>query len=240
MHKSTQEEKGGGYLTNLFLGDSIKLLKDLPKESIDLVVTDPPYHTISGGKHTSKGQPCGILAKNDGRLFRYNDLPFSEWLPLVYGVMKNHSHIYVMINSLNLCSLISEMERAGFGVHNILVWEKNNCTPSRWYMKNCEYVVFGHKGSAKPINNCGSKTVHHYNNIKGNKLHPTEKPIQLMEYYISNSSDVGDTVLDPFMGSGSVGVACNNLGRSFVGMEIDYEYFKVALERVEDKMEVVV
>ncbi len=228
------EQPEGDRLNRLLLGDCTKVMEQLPNESIDLVVTDPPYHSISGGHHKGKGQPCGILAKNDGRLFEHNDISFKEWLPSVYRVMKQGTRIYVMINSLNLCELVQEMCSAGFGVHNILVWEKNNCTPSRWYMKNCEYVVFGHKCTAKPINDCGSKTVHLCNNVTGNKLHPTEKPVALMEYYISNSSVRGDTVLDPFMGSGSVGVACNNLGRKFIGIEIDEKYYNIAKERIGD------
>ena len=99
-------------------------------------------------------------------------------------------------------------------------------------MKNCEFVVFAHKGSAKQINNCGSKAVHRFNNVVGNKVHPTEKPIELMKFYISNSSSKGQTVLDPFMGSGSVGSACKELGRNFIGIEIDEEYYKIAKERI--------
>ncbi len=219
-------------MNNLYLDDCLKVLPMLPENSIELVVTDPPYRTISGGHHQGKGQPCGILEKNDGRLFRYNDISFRQWLPLVYRVMKPKSHIYVMINSLHLCELVSEMNNAGFKVHNILVWEKNNCTPSRWYMKNCEFVIFARKGSAKKINNCGSKAEHRFNNVVGNKVHPTEKPVELMKFYISNSSSEGQTVLDPFMGSGSVGSACKELGRNFIGIEIDEEYYKIAKERI--------
>lgn len=102
-------------------------------------------------------------------------------------------------------------------------------------MKNCEYVLFLRKGKAKYINNISSKTVHKFNNIKGSKLHPTEKPIDLLEFYISNSSQEDDIVLDPFMGSGSTGVACKNLSRQFIGIEIDEKYFKIANKRILDE-----
>lgn len=99
-------------------------------------------------------------------------------------------------------------------------------------MKNCEYVIFAKKGNAKFINNCGSKTVH---KVKGNKTtsHPTEKPIELMKMYVLNSSIENNTILDPFMGSGTTGVACVNTNRNFIGIEMDDKYFEIAKERIE-------
>ena len=137
-----------------------------------------------------------------------------------------------MTNTINLEKYLTLARETGFGLHNVLIWEKNNCTPNRWYMKNCEYILFLRKGKAKRINNVGSKTVHSFDNIIGNKNHPTEKPVSLMEYYITNSSNVGDTVLDPFMGSGSTGVACLNTNRNFIGMELDKNYFEIARKRI--------
>jgi len=87
-------------------------------------------------------------------------------------------------------------------------------------MRNCEYVLFVRKGKAKYINNIGaSKTVHRFNNIIGNKKHPTEKPVELLEFYINNSSKEGDLVIDPFSGSGATGIACINTNRKFVLIE---------------------
>lgn len=105
-------------------------------------------------------------------------------------------------------------------------------------MKNCEYILFLRKGNAKYINNIGqSKTVHRFNNITGKKAHPTEKPVDLLEFYIKNSSNVGDVVLDPFMGSGSTGVACINTKRNFIGIELDEKYFNIAKERIDKSTE---
>ena len=85
-------------------------------------------------------------------------------------------------------------------------------------MKNCEYVFLLRKGKAKWINNIGArKTVHRFNNIISNKTHPTEKPVELMRFYIENSSNENDIVLDPFMGTGSTGVACIEKNRRFIG-----------------------
>ena len=137
-----------------------------------------------------------------------------------------------MTNTINLENYLAIARKVGFGLHSVLVWEKNNVTPSRWYMKNGEYTLFLRKGKAKTINNVGSKMVHRFDNIIGNKRHPTEKPVELMELYVGNSTKEGDIVLDCFMGSGSTGVACKNLNRNFIGIEIDENYFNIAKERI--------
>ena len=100
-------------------------------------------------------------------------------------------------------------------------------------MKNCEYTLLLRKGSSKYINDIGgSKTAHKFENIIGNKVHPTEKPTDLMEFYVKNSSNEGDVVLDMFMGSCSTGVACVNTNRNFIGIELDENYFSIAENRI--------
>lgn len=210
----------------------MNVLKNISDNSIDLVVTDPPYKVISGGKPHKKGQPSGMLSKNDGKIFKYNNIKPEVWMPEVYRVLKEGTHCYIMTNTINLEDYLRIARECGFGLHNVLSWEKNNCTPSRWYMKNGEFTLFLRKGKAKAINNPGSKMIHSFDNIIGNKIHPTEKPVELMKFYIENSSSVGDIVLDPFMGSNSTGRACRELDRKFIGIEIDDEYFKVDQEEM--------
>lgn len=229
-------------MIDLRKGDCLEIMKDIPDKSIDLIVTDPPYRTISGGNNTPKwlsGYGNSVLYKNDGKIFKHNDINHKEWLKETYRVLKDNSHIYIMTNLLNLFTLKNIAEEVGFKIHNLLVWEKNTCNANRWYMKNCEYILFMRKGKAKSINNASSKTVHKFNNIVGTKKHPTEKPIELMELYISNSSKEGNIVLDPFMGSGSTGVACLNTGRNFIGIELDENYFEIAKNRIENASSIV-
>ena len=219
----------------LFKGDCLDIVKQLKSESVDLVVTDPPYRTISGGNKSRKwinGYGSSVLHRNDGKIFDYNNIDHKAWLSECYRVLKDGTHLYVMSNLLNLFDLKDIAESVGFSLHNLLVWEKNTANANRWYMKNCEYVLFFRKGQAKTINNPSSKSVHKYTNPVGNKLHPTEKPVELMELYVSNSSKEGALVLDPFMGSGTTGVACKHLHRNFIGVEIDEKYFNVAQERI--------
>lgn len=239
--------------------DCLNLLKSLGNNSIDLVVTDPPYKIISGGctKKAGKNETAGILNKRDipkndlkrkwlnknnvdfvktGNLFKHNTIEFKDWISEVYRVMKEQTHAYFMANDRNLYALIHEAQNAGFKLQNVLVWKKNNATPNKYYMKNCEFVVMFRKGKAKNINKMGSKSVIEVNNIIGNKLHPTEKPVELLEILIKNSTNVGDTVLDPFVGAGSSGIAAISLGRDFIGSEIDPEYFEIAEKRIYEAM----
>ena len=194
--------------------------------TVDCIVTDPPYRVISGGNKNTNA-PKGCLKANDGKIFKFNDLPEEEWFPKIYEVLRDPGHAYIMINTLNLERYLTLARKAGFKLHNLLIWEKNNVLPNRFYMKNVEYILFLRKGKAFSINNKGSKTCHKFTNLQG-RDHPSEKPVPLMEFYISNSSQEGETVLDFTMGSGSVGRACQNLNRNFIGIELDPEYYALA------------
>jgi len=220
----------------LYNGDTLEVMNELIAKGIvvDAIITDPPYKVISGGRPKSKGQPSGLLSKNDGKIFKHNNLSEEEWFPKIFKILKEGGHCYIMTNTINLERYLRLARKAGFKLHNLLVWEKNNCTPNRWYMKNCEYTLFLRKGKAKKINNVGSKTVHKFNN-NFDKSHPSEKPIELMSLYVENSTNKGETVMDFTMGSGTTGVACKNLNRSFIGIELDKEYFNIAKKRIEDK-----
>lgn len=215
----------------LYNDDYLNVLKDIEDNSIDLVVTDPPYEVITGGRNGGvKGKPSGILTENKQLM---KSIPKADlWLSECFRVMKDGTHIYIMTNTLNLTNYLNIINDVGFKLHNLLVWNKNNTTPNRWYMKNCEYVIFGRKGAAKAINNPSSQTVHSFDNIIGNKQHQTEKPVDLMKFYVENSSNIGETVLDPFMGSGSTGVTCKELNRNFIGIELDKQYFDIATKRI--------
>jgi len=219
----------------LLQGDCLELMKEIEDQSVDCVVVDPPYRlnkSTGSMTSTSKSEKWqGLIKAGDKRAGIMNDTLFSEWLPLVYNTMKSQSHIYIFVNDKNLADLMNEMNKVGFGIHNVLVWKKNNATPNRWYMKNGEFIVFGRKGKAKPINNLGSKSIIEINNIR-NKIHPTQKPIELLQMLITNSTDRGDVVFDCFMGSGSTGIACLNTNRRFIGMELDEHYFEVASKRI--------
>lgn len=217
----------------LIYGDCLHYMKsEMRDNSIDLIVTDVPYKVISGGRPKKDGQPSGILSKNDGKIFKNNNIKPSEYMGELYRVLKNNSHCYIFINFINLKEMMEEAEKVGFKLHTLLVWKKNNKTPSRWYMKNQEYILFMRKGKAKAVKDGGIGHVLEFDNILGNKDHPCVKPVDLLELLISNSSNEGDVVFDPFMGSANCGVACLNLNRKFVGCEIDKQYSDIAYNKI--------
>lgn len=231
-------------MIDLRYGDCLELMKNIPSESIDLVVTDCPYHIISGGctNIPRKDEPSGIFNHRNtftqanaksGKLFDNNDIKFIDWLPDVYRVLKPNTHCYIMINARNLKELQQEAEKVGFKFQNILIWDKGNATPNRYYLNAYEMILMLRKGNAKNINNMGTKNIISIKNIIGNKLHPTEKPVELNKILIKNSSNENDLILDPFMGAGSCGLACKESNRNFIGIEIDEKYYAIAKQRIE-------
>ena len=223
-------------INKIYNMDCLEGFKQIPDNSIDLVVTDPPYKVISGGNKDrgTNGFPNSVLNRNDGKIFDFNDIDMKDWIPEIYRILKENADFYCMTNVINLEEVLRIGRESGFKLHNILVWDKGSCNPNRWYMKNCEFTIFFYKGEAKTINNPSSKQVHMIKNIVGNKNHPTEKPVELFEMYIENSSNKGDLVLDPFMGSGSAAVACKKCGRNYLGFEIDPKYYEVCQERLDE------
>lgn len=199
----------------------------------DLLVTDPPYALTSGGKNT--GEFRGIFATgkydNSGEIMtRTMDWP--ETMTVLHGLTKPDSDAYVMCNDKNVRDALNAAHDARWKFHNLLVWQKNNVIPNRWYSKHLEFVMYLYKGKAKAINNKSSRQLSAVNNSK-ECGHPTGKPVELLLQYIENSSQPGDVVIDPFMGRGSTGAACVRSCRRFIGVEIDSEHFEKACERIE-------
>ena len=228
-------------MNRLLCGNCIELLKEINDNSVDLCVTDPPYKlnkTTGSMTSSSKTESWqGMLKAGDKKANIQNDISFKDWLSEIYRVLKEQSHFYVFVNDKNVQEMLNEATRVGFKLHNILVWKKNNCTPNRWYMKNCEFVLFFHKGKSFTIHNLGDNQLLEVQNISGrNKLHPTQKPVELLEKLILNSSNIGSIILDPFMGSGSTGVACMNTNRKFIGIELDDTYFGIAEKRIAESL----
>ena len=237
-------------LDKIYNEDCLEGMKRIPDGTVDLVVTDCPYKICSGGctksvpEYAERG---GILTHRrtekrtdwvddvrTGKMFQDNEIAFDEWLPIVYAKLKEQAHCYIMVNSRNLKELQQKAEAAGFQFHNLLIWDKGNATPNRWYMQAFECILFLRKGKAFNINNLGTSTILRVPNIKGNKRHPTEKPVNLMKILIENSSHVGGVILDPFLGSGTTAVAALMEHRHFIGFETDKEYFNIAQGRIDD------
>ena len=224
-------------MNNMLLNQDVReVFKTIPDNSIDLVVTDPPYKTTSRGNAGTSG---GMLQKEinkKGQVFKHNNIKPQEYIPELYRVLKDGSHCYIMTNHVNLQEMINVATESGFKFVKCLIWDKGNKIMGQYYMSSFEYILFLRKGKAKRINNCGTADILRVPNIKlkgedGKNLHDTEKPVELMKIMIDNSSNEGDIVFDPFMGIGSTGVACLELNRRFIGVELDEQYFPIAKYR---------
>lgn len=207
-------------------GDCLELMKNIPDGSIDLVVTDPPYGMgFVSNRRKEKYNPI----KNDTSLHWLNAL-----VDELYRVLKTNTAVYCFCSWHNVDIFKTAFERK-FKLKNIIVWEKNNTSMGDLkgsYAPKYELVIYAHKGR-RVLNGFRHSDVLKAKRT-GNKYHPTEKPVDLLEIFVTESSDSGDIVLDPFLGSGSTGVACVNTGRRFIGMELDNKYFEVAKQRIND------
>ena len=224
-------------MIDLRQGDCLEVLKSMPSESIDLIVTDPPYKTTSRGNAGNSG---GMLQKEinkKGQVFNFNDIDCEKYASEFYRVLKYGSHCYIMTNHINLIHILNTFTANGFHFIKSLIWDKGNKIMGQYYMSQFEYILFFRKGKGIKINNCGTSDILSVPNKKlkdtnGKNLHDTEKPVNLMKILIENSSAENELVLDPFMGIGSTGIACMNTNRNFIGIELDQKYFEIAKERI--------
>lgn len=223
----------------LYLGDCLEKMKELHDNSIDLIVTDPPYPITKKGCVGNSGGMMITEKTKKGKIFDFNNINVKEYAPEFYRILKDGSHCYVMTNHVNLIEMLNTFKNVGFHFIKCLIWDKGNKIMGRFYMSQFEYIIFMRKGKGVQINNCGTSDILSIPNkktksIDGNNLHDTEKPVELMKILINNSTKENDVVFDPFMGIGSTGVACKELNRNFIGIEIDEKYFNIARERIDN------
>jgi site-specific DNA-methyltransferase (adenine-specific) len=219
-------------------GDCLELMKNIPDNSIDMILTDPPYKITARGNGGNSGGMFQKKEVNNGKVFKVNDLDIEDWLPEFYRVLKDGTHCYIMTNNKNITHYLSVINSSPFHFIKNLIWVKDNKIMGQTYMSQFEYVIMLRKGKHKRINDCGQSDVlqipnKKMKNLEGKTIHDTEKPTKLNEILISNSTNEGEIVLDPFMGIGGCGVACANTNRNFIGIELDENYFEIAKERID-------
>ena len=214
----------------LIQGDCVEKMKEISNKSVDLIVTDPPFNFHTGGG--------GLLAKRKiysriEKSFGSNFNPES-FLKNVSRVMKKFN-MFVYCNKTLLKPYLNFAEKNNL-IWDILVWHKPHPIPSYYnhFVNDAEYCVYiREKGVCfnKRLKLNFYRKIHTFDSppFKG---HPTPKPVGLMERHISLASKKHDIVLDPFMGSGTTGIAAVQLQRHFIGIEIDKEFFKMAKERI--------
>lgn len=208
----------------LFNDDCLKVLPTIPDKSIDLILTDPPY---------------GMEYQSNRRKEKYNKIKNDNNIDWLYfsikhfeRILKDNSHCYIFC-SMHYINKFIDYSQEFFSLKNILIWEKNNHGSGDLkgnYAPKYEFILFLNKGR-KILNGKRTSNIFKFNKTN-NQFHPTQKPIDLLEFIIKKSSEENNTVLDCFMGSGSTGVACKNTNRDFIGIELDQEYFKIAEQRI--------
>lgn len=222
----------------LFNKNCMCILKKLKSNSIDLIVTDPPYRTTARGCTGTSGGMFLKKINKSGMVFENNDISVNEYAPEFYRVLKDGSHLYIMSNHTNLISILNTCVNCGFHFIKSLIWDKQNKIMGCYYMSQFEYILFFRKGRGVKINYCGTSDIISIRNKKlkdehGHNLHDTEKPVELMKILIKNSSKPFQTVMDPFVGIGSSGIASIELNRNFIGCETDTNYFIISKNRIE-------
>ena len=225
----------------LINGNAIDFMKTLEDESVDLIVTDPPYKVTARGNAGNSGGMMQSKLSMQGKIFKHNDIKPIEYIPEFYRLLKDGSHCYIMTNHVNLQEMLNTATECGFHFIKSLIWNKGNKIMGQFYMSQFEYILFFRKGKGKKINKCGTADILSVPNKKtkgedGKNIHDTEKPVELMKILIENSSQEGELVLDPFLGVGATAMACKELNRDYIGIELDEKYYNIACKRVNDYM----
>lgn len=226
-------------MSKIICDDSLQYLKTLPDNCIDLIVTDPPYDisaTNGGGSiNNVKKLNASLRDLVDANIDKGYDI--NEFNTEFIRVMKN-INIYIWCNKVQVPEYFNFYVNKHKCKFDILRWEKTNALPtySNKYLSDTEFCLYFRKGGmCKPNTYEDAKTYYSAPiNAKDKKKwgHPTIKPLDFTQKLIRNSSNEGDIVLDPFMGSGTTCVAAKLENRQFIGVEIDKEYFNIAKERI--------
>ena len=215
----------------LYQGDCLEIMGGIKDKSVDLIVTDPPY-LMNYQSNRRKKEDRFDKIKND----KGNYMLIQDYLEECQRIMKDNTAIYCFCSWHNIDFFKNEFEKY-FKLKNILVWNKNNHGTGDLkgsYAPKHEFILFGHKGRTL-LREKRIADVIDCPKISSNKLtHPTEKPQDLLEIFIKQSSDEGSIIFDGFMGTGSCGIAAKKLNRNFIGIELDEKYFNIAKNRLEN------
>ena len=211
-------------------GDAVAWLRGLATESIDLVVTDPPYESLE--KHRAVGTTTRLKhskASSNDWFTIFPNSRFPELFAELYRVLRRDRHLYVFCDPETAFHMKPVGEAAGFRFWKPLIWDKMMIGMGYHYRARYEMILFFEKGKRK-LNDLGIPDI-----ITAPRVHrgyPTEKPVAVSDVLIRQSTQVGELVIDPFMGSGSVGAAAIAADRSFAGCDLALEAVEVTRSRL--------
>ena len=246
-------------MIDLRLGDCLEVMKDIPDASIDAIITDSPYGTTackwdSVINFDLMWEQLNRIIKPNGAIVLFGSEPFSSALRM--SNIKNYKYDWVWEKSMptgmatssfmpmKYHEIISVFVNKGKPTYNKIMMERSESgkvrakTPIQSKSESNHIKLGSQDAKQYNPNKVNPKTILKFNSIsnapKGNKQHPTQKPIALMEYLIKTYTNENETVLDFTMGSGTTMVACKNLNRNGIGIEQDAAYFDIAKQRIEN------
>ena len=211
--------------------DAVEWLRAQPSESVDLLITDPAYESLE--KHRAVGTTTRLThskASSNDWFAVFPNARFPELFAEAYRVMKRNTHLYLFCDAETMFIARPEAERAGFHFWKPLVWDKQTIGMGYHYRARYEFILFFEKGKRR-LADLGVADV-----ITVPRVHrgyPAEKPPAVSAILIGQSSARGELVADPFMGSGSVGVAALESGRRFAGTDLNPEAVRITTERLQ-------
>lgn len=204
-------------------------MKRIPGNSIKMILTDPPYGIDYQSARKKDKNTRFPKIKNDKS-------PFIEFIKEMPRILKNDGCAMIFTRWDVQQQFIDELIKHGLKPKNVLIWDKMNHGMGdlkRSFGSRYESIIFVANNDFR-FQNKRPVDIVKFNKVPPQKLiHPNEKPIELLQYLIEQCSAQGDAVLDCFMGSGTAGIACKNLNRQFIGIELDEQYFNIAKERIE-------
>lgn len=211
--------------------------KVIGKNKIRAIISDPPY----GVAYVENKKGFVELSVTDEKKIEGDHLQSEseyedftrKYLGPVIPYLEQNNAVYIFNSDLMFSALRSGMKQAGFYYSQMLIWIKNQPVMSRKdYLSQYELIAYGWFGKHK-TERSKSKNVIFYPKPNKSKLHPTQKPVGLLRRIIPDNTKIGDTIYDPFLGSGSTAIASEHLGRKCVGIEIDEKYVQMIITRLE-------
>jgi site-specific DNA-methyltransferase (adenine-specific)/modification methylase len=226
----------------LYLGDSYKLVNQIPSASVDLILTDPPYNL---SQYSTGNIEISWRKDFNNDVAEWDKVEFnpSDWLEEFKRILKPEGNIFAFC-SYNILGKWHETFDPEYDTFQYIVWHKTNPPPKFYkagFLNSCELIVCmwnkGHTwnfSKQKEMHNFIETPICMGSERLKNPKHPTQKPVRVLEHIIKIASNPNDVVFDPFCGVGSTGVAALNLNRQFIGIEIDEKYYKAAEKRLKE------
>lgn len=236
-------------MNTIILGDSYEIIKNIPDNSIDLVIIDPPYklNNKGGGLYSLKRDNLNYQNFYDSHEILYSEEikdikdGFNKIiLDELVRVMKK-INIYIWCSQKQIIDLLDYFVIKKKCNFNIMTWHKSNPVPScgNKYLSDTEYLLFFREKGVKVFGEYKSKSTYYVTQTnkadKDKYKHPTIKPLFIIENLIVNSSEAGGVVLDCFAGTGTTLVASKKHGRNFIGIEINEDYYKTSIQRLDEE-----